>query len=94
MLILLRDHRPLLVFGTGAGLLALVGATVWIWGVTAGSALRPVGVVLMAVALVLGLTGLLLNTVNTRFREMQSLLCRPQRPRLDAADTPSWTRPV
>jgi len=78
MLILLRDHRPLLVFGSAGSLVGLAGAGAWILGVTHYPELRPAGVALATLAVVVFLAGLILNTVNTRFREVQSLLRRPK----------------
>ena len=68
MLILLRDHRPLFVFGICSGALGLLAMT-----------RGQNGILLWQVSLVLLLVGLVLNTVNTRFREIQSLLRRPRR---------------
>ena len=78
MLILLRDHRPLLVFGSAASLVGLAGVGAWILGLTLHPALRPGGVLLATLAVAIFLAGLILNTVNTRFRELQSLLRRPR----------------
>lgn len=78
MFLLLRDHRPMLVFGTGAALLATLGLAVWVIGVQVNPGLRAGGVVCIAFGLTLGLAGLIVNTVNTRFREVHSLLRRSQ----------------
>jgi glycosyltransferase involved in cell wall biosynthesis len=84
MAVLLRDHRPLAVFGT-FGSICLAGAA--LAGVLrlldyAGIPTLPVSllsgvVILMTIVGIafLGL-GLVLNSVNTRFREIRSLLRR------------------
>ena len=62
IVVLLRDHRPLLVFGALSAALAALS--------------RGVNATLAVAALMTLLAGLILNTVNTRFRELQSLLRR------------------
>ena len=64
IVVLLRDHRPLLVFGTLSVVLAALS--------------RGVNPTLAVAALMTLFAGLILNTINTRFRELQSLLRRPR----------------
>jgi glycosyltransferase involved in cell wall biosynthesis len=84
MVTLLRDHRPLLTFGVAAAVTFLLGITLWLVGfVHRGeqhlfSVSRNLGVVLIEVSLALLLSGLVLNTINTRVRELTSLLRRNQ----------------
>lgn len=83
--VLLRDHRPLMVFGS-------VGSVSLALGLTAGVLrfLAYVGVPTLPESLLSGLLiwlttagiallgcGLVLNSINTRFREMRSLMRRP-----------------
>jgi hypothetical protein len=79
IVILLRDHRPMMVFGAGAAVLGALGLAGWIAGMTVAPQLRAGGVALVAMALALVLAGLVLNTINVRFQEMQSLLRRTGR---------------
>ena len=67
IVVLLRDHRPLLVFGTLSAMLAAVAALS-----------RSANIAVVVAALMMLLAGLILNTINTRFRELQSLLRRPR----------------
>jgi glycosyltransferase involved in cell wall biosynthesis len=82
---LLRDHRPFLTFSTAALVIFVLGATAWTLGFlrAAGnpslSVFRSGGVVLIMFSFGLLLIGLVLNTVNTRMREMMSLLRRKRR---------------
>ncbi len=90
ILMLLRDHRPLLVFGVGSGVLAGFGALLWGLGIMGTTGLRAAGVAFLAAALAVFLAGLVLNTINARFREVQSLLRRLQgAPRESAASESS-----
>ena len=90
MISLLRDHRPMLTFSVLALLTGIVGSGFWLVGFVKAAAnpsltvFRNLGVVLIEVALALLLIGLVLNTVNTRMREMMSLLRR----RHDRRDQP------
>ncbi len=79
--ILLRDHRPILVFGMASVVLALSGVGCWLMGVTGRPGLRPPGVVLTVSALVLYLAGVTLDAINSRFRETHTLLQRQVRGR-------------
>ena len=81
MVVLLRDHRPLFTFTALAGLSFLVGLTAWLMGYLqpVHSVFRNAGVVIMGAAFGLQLVGLVLNTINTRMRELMSLQHRQQR---------------
>jgi glycosyltransferase involved in cell wall biosynthesis len=82
MVTLLRDHRPLLTFGAAGWATFLFGAVVWTFGFVQSrqngsvSMFRSVGAVMIELALALLLIGLVLNTINTRMRELTSLLRR------------------
>jgi glycosyltransferase involved in cell wall biosynthesis len=82
MITLLRDHRPMLTFSVLALLIFIIGLGFWLVGLfkAAGNPsltiFRNLGVVLIEVALAFVLIGLVLNTVNTRMRELMSLLRR------------------
>lgn len=82
MLILLRDHKPLLTFSFLSLLLLLMGTISWIIGFLEGKynpafdILRRIGVILMVISFVFFSVGLVLNTINTRVRELMSLLRR------------------
>lgn len=87
ILILLRDHRPLVAFGVASGVVGVIGLALWVSGLTVNPGLRAAGALLGQAALVLFLAGLMLNTINTRFRELQSLLRRSRG--LSEAEEPS-----
>lgn len=84
MIVLLRDHRPLFTFSLAALVLTVIGALVWgaatfyfasapyagIW--------RSIGAFLIQFSAGLVLVGLILNTINTRMRELMSLIRRRQ----------------
>ncbi len=91
-MILLRDHRPMLVFGSLSATLGVAGLALWAWGITAHPQLRAAGVLVGMTAVALLLTGLILNTVNTRFREVQSLLRRPRDHHREPIDVHAATR--
>lgn len=84
MIILLRDHRPLVVFGTFglccflvasvAGLLRILGARGW--PALPSSTLSAVSTLGVIVGFSAVGVGLLLNAMNTRFRELACLLKR------------------
>jgi glycosyltransferase involved in cell wall biosynthesis len=82
MIILLRDHKPMLSFSFAGLTVLLVGVLLWLLGyfhVLTGETARlyrGLGVVLMEVAFGLFLVGLVLNTINTRMRELMSLFRR------------------
>ena len=82
MTVLLRDHRPLFTFSLAAAASFVLGSLFWATGAflvpTAARALmwRGAGVVFMQFAAVLVLAGLILNTINTRIRELSSLARR------------------
>lgn len=82
MTALLRDHRPLFAFSFAAAVTFVLGAVLWTTGAflapTSARALmwRGAGVVFMQLAAVLALAGLILNTINTRMRELSSLARR------------------
>lgn len=80
MTALLRDHRPLFVFSV-VGMLALFfGLPLWVWGYlhsAAGPTLaRTLGAVLILLAAGMVFVGLILNTINTRVRELASIIRR------------------
>lgn len=82
MVVLLRDHRPLFTFSAAAGLLLLAGIALWVagavyeMGAPSPAVWRSAGVVLMQLSAALALAGLVLNTINTRMRELASLARR------------------
>ena len=84
ILLLLRDYRPMVVFGVTAAGLAVVGTLLWSYGLLTAPALRPAGIVLDSVALAVFLAGVVLDTMNSRFRELRSLL-RRRRPAMPGA---------
>ncbi|MDP3703862.1 MAG: glycosyltransferase family 2 protein [Candidatus Omnitrophota bacterium] len=90
ILVLLRDHRPMMVFGIGSVLMALLGLFLWGWDIPMAPWLRPTGVAILAASLALFLAGLVLNTINTRVREIQSLLRRPRGRGGDVSSTESF----
>ena len=82
MVMLLRDHRPLISFTIVSIIIFLTGSVSWIIGflysleIHKQSILRGAGVVMIGLAVGLFLVGLILNTVNTRMRELTSLFKR------------------
>lgn len=82
MIVLLRDHRPLFTFSVAAALSFALGGTLWAAGALVVPASpralmwRGAGVVCMQLAAGLALAGLILNTINTRMRELSSLARR------------------
>ena len=82
MISLLRDHRPLFVFSI-IGILSLCfGLPAWFIGYLKASqnnffsVLRSVGALLIIFTVGLFIAGLILNTINTRVRELLSLTKR------------------
>jgi glycosyltransferase involved in cell wall biosynthesis len=79
---LLRDHRPFFLFTTVGVFLFVIGSGSWLLGVLYSPAapqlsfLRSGGVVLVVLSVGLFLIGLVLNTINTRMRELGSLIRR------------------
>ena len=81
MAVLLRDHRPLFTFSLAGSAFFIVGASVWLYAVlsnrTVGAfSLQAAGVVFMELAAGFVLVGFILSTINTRMRELWSLLRR------------------
>jgi len=82
MVMLLRDHRPLISFTILSTFIFFIGSLSWIIGFLYSleahkeSILRSGGVVMIGFAVGLFLVGLILNTVNTRMRELTSLIKR------------------
>ncbi|MFC1453109.1 glycosyltransferase family 2 protein [Verrucomicrobiota bacterium] len=82
MVKMLRDHRPLMVFSVLGLVSAAVGGTLWLAVILQGaegrlpSALRSLGAVLVIGSVALFWVGLVLNTVNTRMRELSLLMRR------------------
>jgi glycosyltransferase involved in cell wall biosynthesis len=79
---MLRDHRPLLTFSIAAAFAAFSGLILWVIGFIWGSkhavfeVFRSAGALLSLVTIGLLLVGLILNTVNTRMKELLSLVRR------------------
>lgn len=82
MIALLRDHKPFLTFSLLSLFLLLAGAIFWIIGFLEGNInpgfdiMRRIGVILMVISFGFFTVGLILNTINTRVRELMSLLRR------------------
>ncbi|MFQ5650640.1 MAG: glycosyltransferase [bacterium] len=82
MVTLFRDHRPLFAFSIAGLVSALAGAPLWLLGFLYGeqsklfTLFRNVGATMIMLTLGLFLVGLILNTINTRFRELQTLAKR------------------
>jgi glycosyltransferase involved in cell wall biosynthesis len=82
MVSLLRDHRPLLVFSLISILFSLIGIPVWLSGYLYGegnnffSVMRSIGALLIIFTIFFFMVGLILNTINTRIRELLSLAKR------------------
>ncbi len=82
MIMLLRDHRPLVTFTFVSMAMMFFGVGMWIFGFTQAkyveswAVFRNMGVVLMAISIVFFIAGLILNTINTRLRELMSLMRR------------------
>lgn len=81
MVVLLRDHRPLFTFSLAGGALFILGLSLWSfavfgYGAMGGTSVRAAGVVFMEMAAGLVLVGFILSTINTRMRELWSLLRR------------------
>lgn len=85
MIMLLRDHKPLLTFTLVSIISFLIGLSMWIIGLTKVKynpflvIFRNGGAGLMMISIGLFLVGLTLNTINTRMRELMSLLKRRSR---------------
>ena len=81
---LLRNHRPLFFFSVIAtilGIAALGYLSVWAMGWLPGASSAPHAVVvaaLVGLAFSLVLVGLMMNAINTGFRELQALYRRPR----------------
>jgi glycosyltransferase involved in cell wall biosynthesis len=81
MVVLLRDHRPLFTFSLAGTACFILGGSLWLFAVltqrTGGPfSVQAAGVVFMQLAAGLVLGGFILNTINTRMRELGSLLRR------------------
>jgi glycosyltransferase involved in cell wall biosynthesis len=82
MISLLRDHRPLLMFSIVGIIFFVLGTISWLFGfiyssnIPRLSVLRNGGVVIIVFSVGLFLVGLILNTINTRMRELSSLIRR------------------
>jgi cation transporter-like permease len=82
MIMLLRDHRPLITFSFASMAILVFGVGMWIFGFTQAKYVeswvifRNMGVVLMGISVVSFIAGLILNTINTRVRELMSLMRR------------------
>lgn len=83
MTALLRDHRPLFTFSLFALTSFAVGSVSWFFGYNqtpdGANVLRSGGAVLIMLSAGLFLIGLVLNTINTRFKELTSLVRRRRR---------------
>ncbi len=81
---LLRNHRPLFFFSviaTVLGIAALGYVSVWAMGWLPGPSFAPHAVVaaaLVGLAFSLVIVGLMMNAINTGFRELQALYRRPR----------------
>jgi len=79
MVTMLRDHRPFFAFTMAAIATALVGSLLWTMGFLYGSEsgvfsiFRNAGALFSLITVGLFFVGLILNTVNTRMKELQSL---------------------
>ena len=82
MVSMLRDHRPLYSFSIAGVLSILTGAFLWMIGFLYGKEnpfimlSRSVGALLIIFSVGLFLVGLILNTINTRMRELYSIIRR------------------
>lgn len=82
MVTLMRDHRPLYAFTVLGMVLSIAGLLIWTTGflysvqMPSLVVLRSIGALLIQLSVGLFLVGLILNTVNTRIRELSSLLGR------------------
>ena len=85
MIMLLRDHRPLFTYTFVSMLILFLGIGMWIFGYTQAkyveslTVFRNAGVVLMETSIAILLAGIILNTINTRIRELMSLTRRRQK---------------
>lgn len=82
MIMLLRDHKPLITFTFASMAMLFFGVGIWMVGFTqtkyveSWAIFRNIGVVLMGTSVLVFFVGIILNTINTRVRELMSLMRR------------------